>query len=176
MAGTMAGTMTDPNPTRPSAPAAPAPSRPRTDLLVGLEQEIGVMMRRVKHVIGARARLVHPELQGSSYLMLSWLAAAGPQRASAMADRFGIDKGAISRQVQHLLDLGLADREPDPDDGRATLVSASADAVAKLEAVTADRRRWLDGRLAGWSEDDLAGFVELLRRYNEALEALESRD
>lgn len=163
MPGRMADVMTEPTP-------APGTS-PRADLLMGLEQEIGVMVRRVKHVIGARARLVHPELQGSSYLMLTWLAAHSPQRASAMADRFGIDKGAISRQVQHLLDLGLADREPDPDDGRATLVSVSADAVTKLEAVAAERRRWLDGRLAGWSEDDLSGFVELLGRYNEALES-----
>lgn len=151
-----------------TGPAAPGTTR--ADLLAGLEQEVGVMVRRIRHVIGARARLVHPDLQGSSYLMLSWLAAHGPQRASAMAEKFGIDKGAISRQVQHLLDLGLVVREPDPADGRATLVSVSAEAFAQLEAVTAERRRWLDGRLSDWSEEQLALMVELLGRYNEALE------
>jgi DNA-binding MarR family transcriptional regulator len=87
-----------------------------------------------------------------------------------MADAFGIDKGAISRQVQHLLDLGLVEREPDPADGRATLVSVSAAAVAQLEAVSEERRRWLDGRLSDWSEDDLTQMVELLGRYNRALD------
>jgi DNA-binding MarR family transcriptional regulator len=150
--------------------AAPTIGTRRADLLAGLEQEVGVMVRRIRHVIGARARLVHPELQGSSYLMLSWLAGHGPLRASAMADAFGIDKGAISRQVQHLLDLGLVEREPDPADGRATLVSVSAAAVAQLEAVSEERRRWLDGRLSDWSEDDLTQMVELLGRYNRALD------
>ena len=49
-------------------------------------------------------------------------------RASAIAEQFDIDKGAISRQVQHLVDLGLVDRVTDPDDGRAMLVSVSDEA------------------------------------------------
>jgi DNA-binding MarR family transcriptional regulator len=143
----------------------------RTDLLQGLEQEVGVMIRRIRRVIGERARAVHPDLQSSSYLMLSWLDQHGPMRASAMAESFGIDKGAISRQVQHLMELGLVDRAPDPEDGRATLVSASAVAVEHLRDVHSDRRRWLDERLGDWSSDDLARLVDLLGRYNTALDS-----
>ena len=62
------------------------------------------------------------------------------------------------------------DRTPDPDDGRATLVSAAATAVGRMAAVTEERRRWLDERLGDWSEEDLTTLVELLRRYNLALE------
>jgi DNA-binding MarR family transcriptional regulator len=145
-------------------------SSTRTDLLGGLEREVGVMIRRIRRVIGERARAVHPELQSSSYLMLSWLIEHGPQRASAMSEAFGIDKGAISRQVQHLVDLGLVDRSPDPQDGRATLVSASAAATGRLSAVIAERRRWIDERLGDWSDDDLEAYVALLRRYNTALD------
>ena len=143
----------------------------RTDLLQGLEQEVGVMIRRIRRVIGERARAVHPDLQSSSYLMLSWLEQHGPMRASAMAESFGIDKGAISRQVQHLMDLGLVDRAPDPEDGRATLVSASVVAEARLADVHGDRRRWLDEKLGDWSSDDLARLVDLLGRYNAALDS-----
>lgn len=143
----------------------------RADLLVGLEQEVGVMVRRIRRVIAERARAIHPDLQSSSYLMLSWLNQHGPQRASAMSESFGIDKGAISRQVQHLLDLGLVDREPDPDDGRATLVSASSEAAARLAEVLDDRRRWVDERLGTWSDQDLSEFVRLLGDYNAALDA-----
>jgi DNA-binding MarR family transcriptional regulator len=149
----------------------PTTTTPRADLLGGLEQEVGVMIRRIRRVIGERARSVHPDLQSSSYLMLSWLYQRGPQRASAMAESFGIDKGAISRQVQHLVDLGLVDRTPDPDDGRASLVSASAASIARLAEVVDDRRRWLDDRLGDWSDAELSEFVRLLGRYNSALDA-----
>nr|WP_221634299.1 MarR family transcriptional regulator [Nocardioides luti] len=135
-----------------------------------LEQEVGVLIRRVKRVIGLRARAVHPDLQPSSYLMLAFLAEKGPLRSSAMAETFDIDKGAISRQVQHLTELGLVDRTPDPDDGRASLVSASDEAVRRLNAVAADRRTWLDERLGDWTDDELTGFVDVLGRYNRALD------
>ena len=142
----------------------------RADELGRLEQEVGVLIRRVKRVIGERARAVHPDLQPASYLMLTYLASAGPQRSSVMSERFGVDKGAISRQVQHLQDLGLLVREPDPDDGRAMLISASPDAVRRMRAVDHDRRRWLEEKLSEWSEDDLREFVTGLARYNAALD------
>lgn len=142
----------------------------RADELGRLEQEVGVLIRRVKRVIGERARAVHPDLQPASYLMLTFLATEGPQRSSVMSDRFNVDKGAISRQVQHLCDLGLLVREPDPADGRAMLISASADAVRRMATVDRDRRRWLEEQLAEWSEADLRDFVTGLGRYNAALD------
>ncbi len=154
-----------------SVASTAAVTGPRIDLLRGLEQEVGVMIRRIRRVIRQRAHAVHPELPAASYLMLSWLLSHGPQRSSAMAEAFGIDKGAISRQLQHLVDLDLVDRSPDPDDGRATLVSAATAAVDRMSAVAAERRRWLDERLGDWSEEDLTSFVELLGRYNAALDA-----
>ena len=57
------------------------------------------MVRRIRRVIGDRARAVHADLQPSSYLMLTYVAENGPMRASAIAEQFDIDKGAISRQV-----------------------------------------------------------------------------
>lgn len=143
-------------------------SRPET--LRQLEGEVGVLIRRIKRVIGERARAVHADLQPASYLMLAYLAEHGPTRSSVIAETFDIDKGAISRQVQHLVDLGLVDRTPDPGDGRAWLVSASEYAVRRLAVVTADRRKWLDERLGDWEDSDLTGFVDVLGRYNQALD------
>lgn len=142
----------------------------RADELRHLEQEVGVLIRRVKRVIGDRARAVHDDLQPASYLMLSYLVRNGAQRSSVMSELFGVDKGAISRQVQHLEDLGLLERTPDPDDGRATLVSATDDAVRRMGDVDTDRRAWLDERLQGWSEKDLRDFAASLTRYNAALD------
>lgn len=141
----------------------------RVDALRDLETEVGVLIRRVRRVIGERARAVHPELLPASYLMLAYVRDHGPLRASAMCAVFDIDKGAISRQVQHLIDLGLVDREPDPEDGRATLLTASADARQRLETVAVERRELLAERLGEWSADELAAFSASLRRYNDAL-------
>ena len=149
---------------------APTPARSDRDgALRELENEVGVLIRRVRRVIGERARAVHPDLLPASYLMLSYVREHGPLRASAMCAVFDIDKGAISRQVQHLIDLGLIDRAPDPVDGRATLLSASAEGVRRLEAVADERRQLLDERLAEWPADELRAFAVSLRRYNDAL-------
>jgi DNA-binding MarR family transcriptional regulator len=141
----------------------------RGETLRRLEAEVGVLIRRVRRVIHERARAVHEELQPSAYLLLAWLAEEGPVRASTIAESFGIDKGAISRQLQHLVELGLVTREPDPDDGRATLVAASGDALRRMADVAAHRRKWMDEQLGDWSATELADFVDILARYNDAL-------
>ncbi|MEJ7831849.1 MAG: MarR family winged helix-turn-helix transcriptional regulator [Nocardioides sp.] len=141
----------------------------RAESIRALEQEVGVLIRRVRRVIGERARAVHESLQPASYLMLAYVAEHGPVRPSAMADMFDIDKGAISRQVQHLIDLGLLDRTPDPLDGRATLLSITNDAVRRMADVGQHRRKWLDEQLGDWTDEQLATFVSELGRYNTAL-------
>jgi DNA-binding MarR family transcriptional regulator len=141
----------------------------RTETLRQLEREVGILIRRVKRVIGERAAAVHEDLQPASYLMLAWLADEGQVRASVMVEKFNIDKGAISRQLQHLQDLGLIDRTPDPADGRATLIQASDDARRRLADVSEHRRKYLDERLGDWTPDELAGFVDQLEKYNQTL-------
>ncbi len=95
---------------RPGVAMTRAPER--AESLRMLESEVGVLIRRVRRVIGERARALHPDLPASSYLMLTTVAQNGPLRASALAEQFDMDKGAISRQVRHLADLGLLDCTP----------------------------------------------------------------
>lgn len=134
-----------------------------------LEHEVGVLVRRVRRVIHERARAVHPDLQPASYLLLAHLAETGPLRSSAVVESLGIDKGAVSRQVQHLVELDLVARTPDPDDGRATLLSVTDGAKRRLADVARQRRRLLDERLGEWSEDELTELVSSLARYNATL-------
>ena len=142
----------------------------RTDALAGIEHEVGVLIRRVRRVIGARAAMVHPDLQRAAYLMLAFVIEDGPQRSSTLAEKFEIDKGAISRQVQHLVDLDLFERQPDPADGRASILMVTAKGRKRYEQVNVHRRQLLDQRLGEWDDRDLEQFAELLGRYNESLE------
>jgi DNA-binding MarR family transcriptional regulator len=142
----------------------------REEAVRQLEQEFGVLLRRIRRVIGERAREVHPEMQASGYLMLGYVREHGPLRASVMCSVFDLDKGAVSRQVQHLLDLGLVDREPDPSDGRATLISVTVEALRRMDAVDAERREGLADKLGDWSAADLVDLAKSLERYNAALE------
>ena len=139
--------------------------------LHSVEREVGALIRRVRRVIGERAHAVHPELQPSAYLILSYLDEQDDVRSSQLVESLGIDKGAISRQISSLHDLGLVERVPDPEDGRATRLRLTDDARSRLEAVRV--RRWgrFGERLSGWSDDDLESFAATLQHYNESLDS-----
>lgn len=141
----------------------------RTDTLRDLETEVGVLIRRVRRVIGDRARLVHPDLQPASYLILTTVAQGEPVRASAISELFDVDKGAVSRQVKHLVELGLLAHEKDPADARASLLSVTDEARTRLADVTEHRQKQLGEKLSQWSDDELSSFVSELGRYNAAL-------
>lgn len=114
--------------------------------------------------------MIHPELSAVSYLMLGTLDNAGPARASTLVETFAIDKGAVSRHVQFLLELGLIERAPDPDDRRAAILSITQEGSRRLEEVSARRREKVEGMLHDWSDEELGSFVRSLARYNSALE------
>ncbi len=59
------------------ADAGAAMTESRADSIRMLEQEVGVLIRRVRRVIGERARAVHESLQPASYLMLGYVAENG---------------------------------------------------------------------------------------------------
>lgn len=141
----------------------------RNDDLRRIESEVGTLIRRVKRVMGERAREVHPDLHPMTLFVLTHLAAHGPMRGADLSDAFDMDKGGVSRQVQTLVDLGLVERRPDAEDRRAILLDATAEGRRRLEAMSRSRSDRFDQRLAGWSDAELAGFAGQLASYNSAL-------
>ena len=136
-----------------------------------IETEVGVLIKRVRRVIAERAQEVHESLHPSTFLVLTHLADQGPLRASTIVGHFAMDKASVSRQVQHLLDIGLVDRTPDPEDGRATLLSVSDEGRRRLKDVAAHRTKLLDQRLGDWDDQELADFAAVLARYNATLDS-----
>jgi DNA-binding MarR family transcriptional regulator len=135
-----------------------------------LEHEMGVLVRRIRRLIAERARMVHPDLSPVAYSMLMALNDSGPRRASDLVDIFSIDKGAVSRQVSALLELGLIERSPDPEDRRAAILAITEEGSRRLSTIADLRRREVLERLSGWSDEDLQAVVDVMARYNNALE------
>ena len=120
-----------------------------------------------------RATQVHPDLSPAGYLILRLLKDQGAIRASVIAEHFESDKGAVSRQVQLAIDLGLVERSTDPADRRASLLQLTEAGGAGLLHVDAVRRERLKERLGEWDDASLAHLVDTLGRYNEVFEDLD---
>jgi DNA-binding MarR family transcriptional regulator len=141
----------------------------REDTMRQLEHEIGVISRRIRRTIDERARMIHPDLAAAAFSLLVSIADDGPVRASALAEGFSLDKGAVSRYLTQLEELGLVQREPDPADGRASLLTLTEKGRQSLEDMTNRRRAALDDLLSSWSDEDLGRLVHDLGRYNRTL-------
>lgn len=145
-------------------------TRSREASLLSIEQEVGAVVRRVRRVLHERARTTHPDISAAAYLVLLHLDSNGACRSAELSEVLGIDKGAISRQVSHLIELGLVRSAPDPDDGRAHLLEITDECRRRLQDTAIVRRKLLDENLGGWSAADLDGFVSGLKRYNASLD------
>ncbi len=91
----------------------------------------------------------------------------GPMRASELAENTRADPSTVSRQVATLVARGLLERRADAQDGRASLLHATAAGVAYKERLTASRDAHFGELLADWSEDDQRRFADLLARFND---------
>ncbi len=97
----------------------------------------------------------------AAYHALFELANNGPMRSSELAERTHADPSTTSRHVTTLVDLGHAERSPDPRDRRASLVSATDAGVAKVEEIKRYRAERLAPLLEDWTDDDIERFVDL---------------
>jgi DNA-binding MarR family transcriptional regulator len=74
-------------------------------------------------------------LHPSQELLLMLLWDRGPQRQADLGAELGMDSAGTTRLVHRLEEAGYVSRRPDPDDGRATLVAATAAGEALREHV-----------------------------------------
>jgi DNA-binding MarR family transcriptional regulator len=119
----------------------------------------------------AQYQAEHPDaVERATYYLLVHLVKGGPQRAGALAESVHSDPSTISRQVAHLVRLGLVDRMADPEDGRATLLTATDEGRRVFEENRRMRIERFAGMLSDWPMDDRRKFAELLGRFSTAFE------
>jgi DNA-binding MarR family transcriptional regulator len=110
---------------RPVAPGAAA-GGPISHTIFRLARLHSLLAGRLLREVG-----LHP----SQELLLMVLWDAGPLRQTELAADLGTDSAGTTRIVQRLEEAGYVRRRPDPDDGRATLVEATAAGFALREHV-----------------------------------------
>ncbi|MCX4513222.1 MarR family transcriptional regulator [Streptomyces sp. NBC_01619] len=136
--------------------------------ILALERELAVFLRRARASSGEMAREVHPELEPAAYGLLVRLEESGAQRATELAAYFGVGKATMSRQLRALEELGLVVREPDPADGRASLVRLTEEGLTRFRAVRKARRDRYVRKLADWDRGEVAELARLLQQLNTA--------
>jgi DNA-binding MarR family transcriptional regulator len=144
------------------------------EAFVQLEREIGLLLRRSRAISARLAGVLHPELDGADYGLLALLEDTGPLRASDLVNRLGLDKSTVSRQVAHLVDLGLVERTADPEDGRAQVLTPSAEGSTRLARIREVRRTRWEADMSDWPPADVATLATLLHRLNRLGEAREA--
>jgi DNA-binding MarR family transcriptional regulator len=116
--------------------------------------------------MGARAGLdVRPHLFGT----LARIRDLQPVRITDVAEVMDSERSTISRQITELTTLGLVARAADPNDGRAVVVSLTAEGESVIGRVYDAWHEALGEMLANWPERDRDRLVALLRRLDGAL-------
>jgi DNA-binding MarR family transcriptional regulator len=107
----------------------------------------------------------------SALLLLFPLLHMGPLRVTDLAEVKQADPSTVSRQAAQLVKAGLARREADPVDGRASRLAVTPAGVAACGRLRAARHALLSEMLSEWPADRVAAFADLFRQFNSSVEA-----
>ncbi len=136
------------------------------ELLLGIEAGISQLFRSGRSALRSYANAFYPELQPTGFTILRMIFTCSPAQAGTIIQQTGLDKSAVSRQITVLRDLGLVDTQPDPLDGRSSLLVPTALAEERMEIMRQRVKNDYRHRLGEWSADELATFSALLDRFN----------
>lgn len=81
-------------------------------------------------------------------------AAMKPSSMGEIAEQFGCDPSNITAKADRLVELGLAERRPDPHDRRVKLIAATEDGVQMSKEIC-DSRDWLSDLLESFNDEEL---------------------
>src|SRR3954447_22329772 len=127
------------------------------------------------HRLGARAKgmLNTGDLgaEFSALMLLFPLRAMGPMRVTDLAEVKQADPSTISRQVAQLVKAGLARREADPADGRASRLAVTESGRTACARLHEARHALLSEVLSDWPAERVRAFADLFEEFNSSVEA-----
>lgn len=98
----------------------------------------------------------------------------GETMIATVAERLAIDPSRASRMVSDLVERGLARRAVSQADARRTIIELTEAGTAVVSAVRAYKFLVMGQFLSDWSQDDIAAFVPMFRRFSTWTESIES--
>jgi DNA-binding MarR family transcriptional regulator len=126
--------------------------------------------------LGARAKsMLNTGEHGAEFsalMLLFPLRFMGPMRVTDLAEVKQADPSTISRQVAQLVKAGLARREADPVDGRASRLAVTEAGISACEQLHEARHAQLSKALSNWPAERVAAFADLFEEFNSSVEAL----
>jgi DNA-binding MarR family transcriptional regulator len=131
-----------------------------------IETEVALLMRRADATQRASAEAPHRALDRAAYLVLRRLRDDGPLKVGELAAALGLDGSTMTRQVTGLERDGLVRRGRSVADGRAIVVTPTAEGLRRMRGVRAARVELYDRILSDWSDRDRADLARLLGRLN----------
>ena len=149
-----------------------APETTAADAAAVLERAVPMLVRWFTRSDVKRSMLAsgNPTLSWTDAWLLGRITDTGPVRLSELADWQQVDRSTMTTQVRRLERLGLVQRDTDPRDGRAVLVSATRTGAARHGRTKETARAVYEKLLANWSEDDVQAAAHVAGRLIEALE------
>jgi DNA-binding MarR family transcriptional regulator len=134
-----------------------------------------MMARRLSKPVRLHGPSGFTVLDRPAYQALWRICDEGPVRPTTLAGLLEVDLSVVSRQVRALEDAGFVQRQTDPQDARAALVSATPAGRGALERTRQQRTEVLEEVLQDWPAADRERFSTLLSRFNAQLESAIAR-
>lgn len=99
----------------------------------------------------------------------------GPCGLSEISERFDVTAAAASQLVDKLVQAGYLEREEDPHDRRAKLLTLNDTGRALIDQGTEERYRWMEKLASNLSVDEKSKVVEAMTILIEAAKTLEQK-
>ena len=136
-----------------------------------LVEEVFLFGRVLRGALGSDQTDLPPALIG----VLQVLAHSAPCRQNELALSLCVSQSALSRQVAELVDAGLVERHPDPEDRRASLVQVSDAGRRLLIENTGRIVARLRERFGEWNQDEAEDALIALKHLKETFSTIPVR-
>jgi DNA-binding MarR family transcriptional regulator len=131
-----------------------------------VEAEFATLFNRVRSAMKDYAAQLAPGLTVANYRIISMLERSGSVHAGRLAELLEMDKSVLSRQLTVLASMGLVTRNPDPRDGRSSVLTVTPETARRLNEIRGASTATLHEALRGWPDGDVDALAGLLHRVN----------
>lgn len=142
----------------------------RLEMADDLGHQLVRFIRLISRVGSHLAAAKKDGVETAAYALLACLVMEGPRRTTSLAEAVHSDTSTVSRQIASLVRLGLVERRPDPQDGRACQLAATPEGERVFDYNRKQRDAHIARMLEKWDDSEVRELVSLLDRFNSDFE------